>query len=175
MKLGKRDPLKVVVLAFENDCVTVPIHSILPVRALGSVKSSRKYRQIMASVREVGLVEPPVVARAPGQDGTFLLLDGLGRRALRAILDSFVMMRKNCLSLFLLDLRFWLYYLIRFAVSLLGLVDLILNAAGVSLPISNQLAGFVCYCLYAALILWIDYTMRPKVETTYALAYDSLQ
>ena len=76
MKTGKRGLSDVVILAFENDYVTVPIQSILPVRALGSVKSSRKYRQIVASVREVGLVEPPVVARASGQDGAFLLLDG---------------------------------------------------------------------------------------------------
>jgi ParB-like chromosome segregation protein Spo0J len=77
MKSGKRVSSDPVVLAFENDCVTIPIQSILPVRALGSsVKSSRKYRQISASVREVGLVEPPVVARASGRDDAFLLLDG---------------------------------------------------------------------------------------------------
>ena len=77
MKSDTLSSADAVILAFENDCVTVPIQSILPVRALGSsVKSSRKYRQITASVREVGLVEPPVVARASGQDGVFLLLDG---------------------------------------------------------------------------------------------------
>jgi DNA-binding transcriptional MerR regulator len=77
MKSGKRDSSDTVALAFEGDCVTLPIQSILPVRALGSsVKSSRKYRQITASVREVGLVEPPVIARAPVQGGAFLLLDG---------------------------------------------------------------------------------------------------
>ena len=77
MKSGKRDSSDTVVLAFEGDCVTLPIQSILPLRALGSsVKSSRKYRQITASVREVGLVEPPVIARAPVQGGAFLLLDG---------------------------------------------------------------------------------------------------
>lgn len=63
--------------AFEDDCVLLPIASILPVRALRkSVKSSHKYRQIAASVREVGLVEPPAVARDPKQSGAFLLLDG---------------------------------------------------------------------------------------------------
>ena len=37
--------------AFEDDCVTVSIKSILPLRALGkSAKSSRKYRQIVASI-----------------------------------------------------------------------------------------------------------------------------
>lgn len=66
-----------VTCAFEDDCVRLPIASILPVRALrNAVKSSHKYRQIAASIREVGLVEPPVVARDPKQPGTFLLLDG---------------------------------------------------------------------------------------------------
>lgn len=63
--------------AFEDDCVLLPIASILPVRQLRkTVKSSHKYRQIAASIREIGLVEPPVVARDPITSGTFLLLDG---------------------------------------------------------------------------------------------------
>lgn len=41
-----------------------------------TVKSSHKYRQIAASIREVGLVEPPVVARDVKQPNTLLLLDG---------------------------------------------------------------------------------------------------
>jgi hypothetical protein len=66
-----------IVRAFEDDCVLVPLASILPVRALRkTVKSSHKYRQIAASVREVGLVEPPVVTRDSKQPETFLLLDG---------------------------------------------------------------------------------------------------
>lgn len=66
-----------VIRAFEDDCVLLPIASILPVRSLRkTVKSSHKYRQIAASIREVGLVEPPVVARDAKQPGTFLLLDG---------------------------------------------------------------------------------------------------
>ena len=77
MTLGKCSSADAVVLAFENDCLTLPVQSLLPIRALGSsVKSSRKYRQIKASIHEVGLVEPPVVARAGGQDGIFMLLDG---------------------------------------------------------------------------------------------------
>lgn len=66
-----------VTLGFENDCVTIPVADILPVRVLGkSVKSSRKYVQITASIREVGLVEPPVVTRNAGEGGSWLLLDG---------------------------------------------------------------------------------------------------
>jgi ParB-like chromosome segregation protein Spo0J len=51
---------------FEDDCVTLPIDAILPLRALGkNAKSSRKYRQIVASIAQIGIVEPPVVVRNP--------------------------------------------------------------------------------------------------------------
>jgi hypothetical protein len=75
----KREPCRpeTVTLAFENDCILLSIDAILPVRTLRkTVKASQKYRQIAASVREVGLVEPPVVARDPKQPDLFLLLDG---------------------------------------------------------------------------------------------------
>ena len=76
MKREARRP-DAIIRAFEDDCILVPIASILPVRALRkTVKSSHKYRQIAASIREVGLVEPPVVARDPKQPEAFLLLDG---------------------------------------------------------------------------------------------------
>ncbi len=68
---------KKVQLGFENDCVTIPVANILPVRVLSkSIKSSRKYTQITASIREIGLVEPPVVARNGDASGSWLLLDG---------------------------------------------------------------------------------------------------
>lgn len=64
-------------IGFENDCVTIPVADILPVRVLSkSIKSSRKYTQITASIREIGLVEPPVVARNGDAGGSWLLLDG---------------------------------------------------------------------------------------------------
>lgn len=76
----KREPRRrpeTIVLAFEKDCVVLPVDALLPVRMLRkTVRASQKYRQITASIREVGLVEPPAVARDPKQPGAFLLLDG---------------------------------------------------------------------------------------------------
>lgn len=40
------------------------------------VRASAKYGQIASSIREVGLVEPPVVARDRRESGKYLLLDG---------------------------------------------------------------------------------------------------
>jgi ParB-like chromosome segregation protein Spo0J len=63
-----------VAFGFEAGCIRLPIATLLPVKALRpTVKMSAKYQQIAASIREIGLVEPPVVARS---GGGFLILDG---------------------------------------------------------------------------------------------------
>ena len=62
---------------FEDQCITLRIEAILPLRTMSkAAKSSRKYRQIAASIAEIGLVEPPVVARNPEVADNWLLLDG---------------------------------------------------------------------------------------------------
>lgn len=77
MKREPRRQSEPVKIAFEEDFVVLPVGAILPVHALRkTVRASQKYRQITASIREVGLVEPPVVARDKSQPGTYLLLDG---------------------------------------------------------------------------------------------------
>jgi hypothetical protein len=69
MSKKKSSSPRTVAFGFENDCITLPVESILPVRVIAkTTKSSRKYRQITASIREVGLVEPPVVARNPDDE-----------------------------------------------------------------------------------------------------------
>src|SRR5256885_16800201 len=63
--------------AFSSDFVVVPIASILPVKAIEkTAKSSHKYRQIAASIREIGLVEPPAVIQDSRDPNSYLLLDG---------------------------------------------------------------------------------------------------
>ena len=63
--------------AFGSEFVVVQIGSILPVKAIEkTTKSSHKYRQIAASIREIGLVEPPVVVQDAKYPGSYLLLDG---------------------------------------------------------------------------------------------------
>lgn len=66
-----------VTIAFESESILISLPNILPVKQLAaSIKKSRKYQQISASIQEVGIIEPPVVARQNGQKGKFLLLDG---------------------------------------------------------------------------------------------------
>jgi hypothetical protein len=66
-----------VIAGFETEFVTVPISALLPTRTLRkTIKASQKYGTISVTIREIGLVEPPVIARIPGNRDQFLLLDG---------------------------------------------------------------------------------------------------
>jgi len=62
---------------FEKRPITLPIEKILPVRQLkDSQKQAGRYGTILASVREVGLVEPMMVYPQKGRAGYYLLMDG---------------------------------------------------------------------------------------------------
>jgi hypothetical protein len=67
-------------LGFERDIILLKLAQIVPLKALRSgAKESKKYTQILSSVRVIGLVEPPVVTPDPKQSGVYFLLDGLLR------------------------------------------------------------------------------------------------
>lgn len=71
------DGKKAFTLGFEPEIVLVPIAALMPVKTLRpTIKASHKYAQIARSIREIGLVEPPVVSRDPAAPGRYLLLDG---------------------------------------------------------------------------------------------------
>ncbi|MDO8974318.1 plasmid partitioning protein RepB C-terminal domain-containing protein [Reyranella sp.] len=64
-------------IGFEETSQRIAIDLIQPLRLVGlGTKKTAKYAQIAASVQEVGLVEPPVVARDRNEPEKFLLLDG---------------------------------------------------------------------------------------------------
>jgi hypothetical protein len=64
-------------MAFEANIMCVAIADILPLRVVKpNVKATKKYTQIVASIREVGIIEPPVISRLSSLSGKYLLLDG---------------------------------------------------------------------------------------------------
>jgi prepilin-type processing-associated H-X9-DG protein len=68
---------KKVSMAFEPNSVFVKLANILPVKQFPkSIKKTRKYQQIAASIREIGIIEPPIVVREHNSKGMFLMLDG---------------------------------------------------------------------------------------------------
>ena len=70
-------PVSSKVPGFEPILMSIPVASILPLKQVtATVQKGPKFAQIAASIREVGLIEPPVVSRSGEKDGTFILLDG---------------------------------------------------------------------------------------------------
>ena len=64
-------------MGFEGVGVTLAISDLQALREVApAIKKSRKYAQIVSSIREVGIIEPPVVARNRKNKGKYLLLDG---------------------------------------------------------------------------------------------------
>ena len=74
-------------LAFETTSRLVALDRLIPLKTLrDGLRESSKYRQILGSVRAIGLVEAPVVTPAPTAPGCYYLLDGhLRIEALRDI------------------------------------------------------------------------------------------
>src|SRR5687768_11722196 len=63
--------------AFEEIGLNISIADIQAANLLTSAgKTTPKYAQIAASIREVGIIAPPVVARDRSDAGKYLLLDG---------------------------------------------------------------------------------------------------
>lgn len=64
-------------LAFEQTSLRIPLSDIELLRAVTpGIKRSVKYGQIAASIREVGIIEPPVVVRIAAETERYRLLDG---------------------------------------------------------------------------------------------------
>ena len=72
---------------FHMELVELPLADLFPTKTvLPQIKQGRKYRQVLSSVREVGLIEPPVVTPLKNGKG-YLLLDGHLRIAALEELD----------------------------------------------------------------------------------------
>lgn len=66
-------------MGFGRTPIMVPLENLLRTRKLPDhVKESKKYQQVVASIREIGIVEPLIVhpQKGAGAKGTYLLLDG---------------------------------------------------------------------------------------------------
>lgn len=71
---GSERPIR---LSFEAESITVAIAQLVPLKTFRpGLKESSKYTQILSSIKAVGLVEAPVVARDPKHPDRYFLLDG---------------------------------------------------------------------------------------------------
>jgi ParB-like chromosome segregation protein Spo0J len=78
--MARKPAVSLVTMAFEEIQLRIGIADIQPLKLVSDVvKGTAKYAQIAASIREVGIVEPPVVARDRSEPGKYFLLDGHSR------------------------------------------------------------------------------------------------
>lgn len=55
----------------------MPLSNILPMKRVpDTLKQTMRYKRIVASIAEVGIVEPLVVARCREDIGSYMLVDG---------------------------------------------------------------------------------------------------
>ena len=77
-EVRKRRPQKEKIqMGFDTDTVDLKIEQIIPLKIVTeAARSSRKFKQIVASIKEIGIIEPPVVAKDKQTKGRYILLDG---------------------------------------------------------------------------------------------------
>lgn len=64
-------------VGFEFERIKIPLSKLLPVRHLAAPeKKVTRYRSILSSIREVGIIEPLMVYPQKGKEGLYLLMDG---------------------------------------------------------------------------------------------------
>lgn len=105
----------------------------------------------------------------------YVIIDKPGMGAMAALAESKRMMRGNRRQLLKLDFSLWWYYLALAAVMALCYGDVLLPMAGITLPVSQNVAFFGFYALYLAASFALFYFLRNRVEVSYALAYESVR
>lgn len=63
-------------VGFEMKIIMVPLAMIMPVRLIKSPHNFHRYRSIVQSIKEVGLIEPLMVYPQKGKAGAYSLMDG---------------------------------------------------------------------------------------------------
>lgn len=64
-------------IGFNAETVDLRIDQIMPLKIITQgVKETRRYKQILTSIKEVGVIEPPVVSPDQKSKGRYILLDG---------------------------------------------------------------------------------------------------
>lgn len=105
----------------------------------------------------------------------FCLADDPRLGAIHALLKSRQMMRRNCFSLFRLDLSLWWFYAAQVLVNLVCYGDLLLPMVGITFPWSSEVSYYLFLVLSLGLQMALYYFGMNRVYTVYAVAYDALQ
>lgn len=104
----------------------------------------------------------------------YRLIDQPRPGALRAILESRGMMRRNRFALFRLDLSLWWFYALQVLITTLCYGDLLLPLLGIAVPWAGTVSYFLFLCLSLILQFVVYYFFMNRVAVTYAAAYETL-
>lgn len=105
----------------------------------------------------------------------FVILDEPRARGLSSMLLSAALLRRRCWQLFKLDLRFWWYYGLKLLCTVLLYGDILLEMMGIGLPFGGDIAYLLTYALYLGGLFAVEVSFRPRVETAYACAYETMK
>jgi uncharacterized membrane protein len=101
----------------------------------------------------------------------YILLDNPKLGAMQAVRLSTLMTLRKRMQLFLLDLRFWWFYLGLGLCAAVCYLPLMLSWFGIMLPLW---ADYACYGGYLVLQFGLIVAAQNKVEATWAVAYEAL-
>ena len=101
----------------------------------------------------------------------YILLDNPKLGAMQAVRLSTLMTLRKRMQLFLLDLRFWWFYLGLGLCAAVCYLPLMLSWFGIMLPLW---ADYACYGGYLVLQFGLIVVAQNKVEATWAVAYEAL-
>lgn len=75
--MAEQNKKKPVHIGFESKIVELELNQLIPIKAITpSIKDSRKFQQIISSIKEVGIIEPLVVTKDKKLKDRYILLDG---------------------------------------------------------------------------------------------------
>lgn len=105
----------------------------------------------------------------------YILIDKPGTKAMAVLRQSRKMMKGNGWKLFRLDLRLWWYYAALALTSVVGYLDVLLPALGISLPLSADGSYYLSYGL-SLVVTGLTYLfLRSRAEVVYGFAYDAIK
>ena len=105
----------------------------------------------------------------------YVIIDKPGIPAMMALRLSRYMMKGNTGKLLKLDISLWWYYGASLLARVLCYGDILLAMLGVRLPWSDTVSYYGFFAAYLAVQFAIYYFLRNRVETAYAIAYDSIR
>ena len=74
---SEKQPPASIQLGFATETLRLPVASIIPLKKLPSgLLASEKFKQIITSIREIGIIEPPMITPDKTNPNIYMLLDG---------------------------------------------------------------------------------------------------